>query len=100
MMGIPISEFYEMTEYEFTMYKVGYQKGEIAAWERTRFIAWTVVATQSTKPPKIQDFLPLPIDQERKAERDLPRRAAKVSKQKFINIAEKLGIKDKVWQAQ
>lgn len=100
MMGIPIRDLYEMTEYEFNLYRIGYQKREIAAWERSRYEAWVAVCVQSSKPPQIEEMLPLPTDQERKVEKSKLRKSKKVSKQEFINIAERLGLKDKVWQAQ
>lgn len=61
-MGIAPSELNHITPYELGLYKEGYQKAQVSEWERTRFVAWMVQATQTTKPLSIQEVLPLPSD--------------------------------------
>lgn len=92
-MGIPLSEFYDMTEYEFSIIRAGYQKRQIVEWERTRFVAWMIQATQASKPLSVEEIMPLPIDAERKAQRDKLKKSVKVSTKKFDNISSRLGLK-------
>lgn len=82
-----------MTEYEFGLYRSGFHKKEMAEWERTRFVAWMVQATQSTKPVKIEDILPLPIDEERKIAREKAKPSKKVTDKKYNDILARLGKK-------
>lgn len=90
-MGIPITELYEMTEYEFACYRKGFQNREVSEWERTRFIAWITQAVQSTKPLKIEEVLPLPTDK-RKTDTEAVKKPRKVSKKVFDHHASRLGI--------
>lgn len=93
MMGIPITALYEMTEYEFYCYRQGFRNKEIAEWERTRFLAWITQAVQSTKPLKIEEVLPLPIDKKGANNESVEKKPAKVSKKVFDHHASRLGIK-------
>ncbi len=92
MMGIPISELYQMTEYEFAIYKVGYQKRQISEWERTRFQSWMVQAVASSKPLKIEEVMELPGDKERKEAQEKAKKTKVVTKKQYNTLLESLGL--------
>lgn len=78
MMGFPYSDLDLISEYEFNLYRVGYQQREISFWERSRFESWVTLASQTSNPPDLHKLLPLPGDEEKKTKRTKP--IAKVSK--------------------
>lgn len=91
MMGIPISELYQMTEYEFTMYKVGYQKRQVSFWSMVRFVAWMIQAVASSKPLKIEEVMELPGDKEKLEAQQKAKKAKAVTPKQYQNLLEKLG---------
>jgi hypothetical protein len=66
MMGIQPSELEDITPAEFNLFREGYKKRQENQWEHTRFIVWGVIASQSSNPPKVEEIVPLPIDEIRK----------------------------------
>lgn len=93
MMGVSYSELWQMTEYEFNLMRKGFQRKEMAEWERTRFIAWMVQAVQTTKPLSITQVLPLPIDPDPSKIKKPTKLSKKVSKRRYEEIANMLKIK-------
>jgi len=87
-----LSEFYEMTEYEFNLIRGGYQKRQISEWEKTRFVAWMIQVTQVEKPLSIEEVLPLPTDKARKEQKGKLKPSKKVTKKFFDDISSRLGL--------
>lgn len=93
MMQFPYSDLDNITEYEFNLYRKGYQRREINHWERRRFGSWMVQAVNSTKPVPIHEILPLPTDEERKINEKVTKTSKVVSKKTYEDLLGRLGKK-------
>lgn len=86
-MGLAPSELDHITPYELSLYREGHQKTQVSEWERARFVAWMVQATQTTEPLTIQQVLPLPTD--------APAAPVKASKTPYLKLNAKTQAKIK-----